>query len=268
MELYYRRTGQGEPLVILHGLYGSSDNWLTMAKRLSAEYDVIIPDLRNHGRSQHHPLHNYPQMSGDILELTDRLHIGKYHIMGHSMGGKIAVHVAARTPERLSSLTVVDISPMNYPSLTENSPVVTEHLNLIHTLLETDLTRFSTRASIEQYWLQRIPAATCRFMLKNLQQKGKWFTWRLNLQVIARHLPYILNGMDEFTPDRHPLIRVPSLFIKGERSDYLPDACFSLIRKIFPNSKFAVLSGAGHWLHVEQPERFYEKISAFLKKNH
>jgi pimeloyl-ACP methyl ester carboxylesterase len=138
----------------------------------------------------------------------------------------------------------------------------------MQTLLETDLTRFSTRAAIEEYWSHRIPEATRRFMLKNLQQKGACFTWRLNLPTIARHLPHILNGMDEFSPDgKQPPIQVPSLFIKGERSNYLPDETFPLIRKIFPNSQFAAISDAGHWLHAEQPEQFYEKINIFLKKD-
>ncbi|MDR1668052.1 MAG: alpha/beta fold hydrolase [Bacteroidales bacterium] len=268
MELYYRRTGQGEPLLILHGLYGNSDNWLTMAKRLSGDHDVIIPDLRNHGRSQHHPLHSYPQMSDDVLQLMDSLHIGRCCMIGHSMGGKTAVHIAARAPERLSKLVVADISPINYASLTESSPIVTEHLNLMHTLLKTDLTRFATRAAIEQYWSDRMPEATRRFMLKNLQQKNASLTWRINLPVIARHLPHILNGMDELTSERQSPIRVPTLFVKGACSNYLPDAIFPFIRKIFPDAQFAAISGAGHWLHYEQPERFYEKINIFLKKNH
>ncbi|MDR2848313.1 MAG: alpha/beta fold hydrolase [Bacteroidales bacterium] len=265
--MYYRRLGEGTPLMILHGLYGSSDNWLTIARQLSAQYDVIIPDLRNHGHSPHHHVHTYGQMSTDVIELMDTLHIDRCILMGHSMGGKTAMHIAAQTPERLEKLVVVDIAPVNYSSLTEFSDIAVEHLNMAYTLLNTDLGSFAQREDIASYWADKIPDANTRqFLLKNLQRKDKSFEWRIHIQAITQYLPHILNGMDTFLSDKHPVIHVPTLFVKGEISNYLQPEIFSPVKIVFPHSQTAVIPDAGHWLHVEQPEKFMKTIRIFFEK--
>jgi pimeloyl-ACP methyl ester carboxylesterase len=266
LELYYRKTGKGFPLIILHGLYGSSDNWLTIARRLSAKYEVIIPDLRNHGRSPHHHAHTYADMCADVAELTDTLRIDRYFLLGHSMGGKVAVHLTAKAPQRVMKLVAVDIAPVNYSSLTDDSPLVLEHLNLMHTLLLTDTASFTHREDIERYWRQSIPdAATRQFLLKNLQRNSPGFSWRIHLQAIACNLPHILNGMDKFYRQEHPVIRTPALFVKGENSPYLPPALFSWIQTVFSDARMTVIPNAGHWLHAEQPELFADEVEKFLE---
>ncbi|MDR2039901.1 MAG: alpha/beta fold hydrolase [Bacteroidales bacterium] len=254
------------PFIILHGLYGSSDNWLTIARHLSEKYEVIIPDMRNHGRSPHHPVHTYGEMSADVLELMDRLNIGQCILLGHSMGGKTAIHLAAREAERISRLIIDDISPVNYSSLTEHSPLALEHLNIMDNLLHTIPEQYSRREEIEQLWAKKIPDPAMRlFMLKNLQRNNNGtFEWRINIKSIARNLPQILNGMDDFSQEKYPEINIPTLFIKGELSSYIQPDMFPQIQRIFPHSEIVILPDAGHWLHVEQSGLFLAAIMQFL----
>jgi pimeloyl-ACP methyl ester carboxylesterase len=266
MELWHHGIiGQGIPLIILHGLYGSSDNWLTIARRLSGKYAVIVPDMRNHGRSPHHPVHTYPAMCADILELADSLSIEKYILLGHSMGGKTAMHIAAQAPQRVLKLVVADIAPVNYSSLTDYSPLAIAHLNLMHCLLHTDTASFARREDIARYWAADIADAGIRqFMLKNLQRNGPGFSWRINLSAIARNLPHILNGTDDFSSENHPVVQTPTLFVKGENSSYLSPEIFPQIQTIFPQAQMTSIPNAGHWLHADQPELFLKQISRWL----
>ncbi|MDR1672299.1 MAG: alpha/beta fold hydrolase [Bacteroidales bacterium] len=264
MVLHYRKTGQGMPLIILHGLYGSADNWMSIARRLSERCEIIVPDMRNHGHSPHHPVHTYPEMCADVVELMDALHLEKCALMGHSMGGKTAIHIAATVPQRISRMIVADIAPVNYASLTEYSPAALEHLNLLHVLLNTDLSLFSKREDIEQYWTADIPdAATRRFLLKNLQRSDNSFIWRLHLQAIARNLPHILNGFDE-ERFRNMQLPMPALFLKGGKSPYLQPEMTPAIQQLFPQAQIAVIPDAGHWLHAEQPKLFVQAVEKFM----
>jgi pimeloyl-ACP methyl ester carboxylesterase len=264
MTLHYRKTGQGAPLIILHGLYGSSDNWWSIARRLSERCEVIVPDMRNHGHSPHHPVHTYSEMCADVIELMDALHIEKCALLGHSMGGKTAIYVAAAATQRISRMVVADIAPVNYASLTEYSPQALEHLNLLHTLLHTDLSSFSKREDIEQYWTADIPdAATRRFLLKSLRRSGDSFTWQLHLQAIARNLPHILNGFDE-ERFRNMQLPIPVLFLKGGKSSYLQSTMTPAIQHLFPQAQITVIPDAGHCLHAEQPELFVQAVEKFM----
>ncbi len=266
MELFFRRMGQGVPVVILHGLYGSSDNWLTIARGLSGQYEVFVPDLRNHGRSPHHPLHTYAALSADIIELMDNNNIDRCIMLGHSMGGKTAMYVAATIPQRIIKLIIDDIAPVNYSSASEFSPLSIEHLNIVDTLLHTDLNQYTKREEIEQSWAQSIPDMNVRqFLLKNLRREnGTHYSWRINIQAIVQNLPHILNGMDQLELDKGKHINVPTLFVKGKRSPYISPAIYPFIRQSFTNSQIVTIPNAGHWLHVEQPELFLDVVQRFL----
>ncbi len=266
MKLYFRESGQGFPLIILHGLYGSSDNWLTIARELSASYRVIVPDLRNHGRSPHAQVHTYPAMCADVLELMDDNSIEKCILLGHSMGGKTAMHVARFAPQRVSQLIIDDIAPVNYSMLTGYSSLAVDHLNIVTTLLHTDLSLYTRREDIEQAWAESIPDAdTRRFLLKNIQRDGNdHYHWRINIRAIAQNLPHIINGMDDIGLDKGQQIKLPTLFLKGEHSPYIQPGMFPAIHQAFPESQMATIPQAGHWLHVEQPKVFLEKVVRFL----
>ena len=256
--------GQGIPLIILHGLYGSSDNWLAIARSLSANFRVIVPDLRNHGRSSHNPEHTYQSMVADVLELMDEQTIEQCILLGHSMGGKMALHLANTAPHRISKLVIIDIAPLDYTSYTTYAPLVLEHMNIADTLLYTDLKLYNRREDIERAWMKNIPEpATRRFLLKNIQRlKNNTYCWKINIRVILQNLPHILNGMDEFdidSPMKHPV-----LFVRGEHSPYIQPEVFPLIFQTFPDSQIVTIPQSGHWLHVEQPKIFLEKVSLFL----
>ncbi len=266
MHLFFRRMGQGAPMIILHGLYGSSDNWLTVARELSEHYELFIPDLRNHGRSPHDPVHTYPAMRDDIFGLMDEIGTDRCIVLGHSMGGKVAVHMAASAPERISKLIVTDIAPINYSSLSNHSPLAVEHLNIADALLHTDLTLYVKREDIDRDWVESIPDIdTRRFLLKNLQRsKNNRYEWRINIRALAQNLPHILNGMDDLGLDKGRRIEsVPTLFLKGELSPYIRPEMYPFIRQAFPESRIVTIHGAGHWMHAEQPETFITEVLRF-----
>ena len=269
MKLFFKEMGVGQPIIILHGLYGSSDNWLTIARMLSVDFRVIVPDLRNHGRSPHHREHSYPAMATDVLELMDDLNIEKCILLGHSMGGKTAIHMALTAPHRISKMIIVDIAPVNYSSLTVYSTLIVEHLNIADTLLHTDLQQYSRLEDIERSWINNIPVVkTRRFLLKNIQRFDKdHYCWKINIQAIVNNLPNILNGMDKFGLERKNKINIPTLFIKGELSPYIQPEMHSLIHDIFPCSQIVTIPKAGHWLHVEQPRIFLEEVIRFLSSS-
>ncbi len=266
MKLYFRETGQGAPLIILHGLYGSSDNWLTIARELSANFRVIVPDLRNHGRSPHSTEHSYPAMAADVLELMDDLAIGQCIVIGHSMGGKTAMHLACDVPHKITKLVIDDIAPINYSLLTGYSSLAVEHLNIADALLRTDLQQCTRREDIEQSWGAKIPEKnTRRFLLKNVQRDDtNHYSWRINIHAIVQNLPNILNGMDDLGLDNGNRVEIPTLFVKGERSPYIHPEIFPFIHQAFPNSQIITIPEAGHWLHVEKPDLFLAELVRFL----
>jgi pimeloyl-ACP methyl ester carboxylesterase len=266
MKLYFRETGQGLPLIILHGLYGSSDNWVTIARELSAKFRVIVPDMRNHGRSPHSPEHSYPAMAADVMELMEDLAIERCMVISHSMGGKTAMHLACDMPHKITKLVIDDIAPLNYSLLTGYSPLAVEHLNIADTLLHTDLQQYTRREDIEQSWAAKIPEKNMRhFLLKNVQRDDtNHYSWRINIRAIVQNLPNILNGMDDLGLDRGNRVDLPTLFIKGEHSPYIQPEVFPFIHHAFPNSQITAIPGAGHWLHVEKPDLFLEKVVRFL----
>lgn len=251
MLLHFQRHGQGEPLVILHGLFGTLENWGAQIKTLSEHFDVIAADLRNHGRSPHSDEMNYRAMSNDLLELLDHLQLERINLMGHSMGGKAAMQFALDYPERVQRLIVVDIAPVRYPS---------RHNEVIEGLKRIDLAQLKSRSEADHTLSKYVDSAATRaFLLKNLyRNEQKRFAWRMNLPVLEQQYASIGDA-----PDGEAYTG-PVLFIKGGESDYLLAEHQQPIQQLFPNAGFKIIAGAGHLPHVEKPAIFTRLVDNFL----
>ncbi|NVO09680.1 MAG: alpha/beta fold hydrolase [Bacteroidales bacterium] len=265
MKLYYREFGHGFPLIVLHGLYGSSDNWVTIGKELGLHFRVILIDQRNHGQSPHSNEHNYKVLSNDLFELFDNLQIEKANLLGHSMGGKVAMQFTIDHSEKISSLIVVDIAPWSY--LNENNSLRqsdTDHYQILKGLLSIPIDTISTRAEADEklsLWVKS--EKTRQFLLKNLKREDNGsFKWRLNLPIIASNIDSLLEGINPANNEIH--CKTKTLFVKGGLSNYIPYDRVEEIKKIFSESKLVTIGEAGHWVHAEKPTDFLIAINHFL----
>jgi len=262
MELFYRKTGSGPPLIVLHGLYGSSDNWMTVAGLLSSKYSVYIPDLRNHGQSPHHPDHNYTVMCNDMGEFFDRHIRGKCILLGHSMGGKLAVTFAALHPERIAAMIVADISPFHSPGRQDS--ITSFHRKVLDAMPEATNATTTSRGVAEKLLAERIgDIKVASFLMKNLvRNQTGGFRWKLNIQALSQNLESIMDRAP--VPEKANITGFPVLFVRGGDSGYLPESHFPEIEKVFPAAGFITIGGTGHWLHAEKPGEFAKVIIDFL----
>jgi len=253
MKLFYRELGEGTPLVIFHGLLGSSDNWLSFARSQEQINRVILPDLRNHGNSPHAEKHDYASMVEDVYELFQDLNLGSAIVMGHSMGGKVAMRFALTYPELVKKLLVVDIAPRKYKP---------RYLSILEVLINLETKNLQSRQQADEELAKKIKNKVLRmFLLKNLARDDSLgFSWRLNLQGIYNNMHSI---DDDFCLNKTSNIR--SLFICGEKSDYVLDADQELIKSIFGNAEILKIPGAGHWVHNDQPEEFRLISEKFIR---
>lgn len=252
MNLFYRKFGEGEPLFILHGLFGSSDNWMSIGKILATKHTVVLVDLRNHGRSPHSNIWNYDAMSKDIQHLATDLGFDHINLMGHSMGGKVAMTIACNYPAFLNKLIVIDISPKYYPS---------RHQKIINGLLSINLKGIASRKEADDKLSSFVYEVGVRqFLLKNLERDSEiGFKWKINLEAINNHL----KNIGEATIPTNQ-IATDSLFIRGLNSNYITDNDIEEITKKFPNSRVESIAMAGHWVHAERPESFLKVVNKFL----
>ena len=254
--LHHLDQGQGRPLVILHGLFGTLDNWQTLARRWATEAGlrVISVDLRNHGRSFHSEEHTYALMAQDVLELFDHLQLGpETTLMGHSMGGKVAMRFGLDYPGRLARLIVLDIAP-RFSNMEHQDDILAG-------LQSVDFTTCTNRQEADAALAKHVPnVGTRQFLLKNLYRKeDNTFAWRINLPVLAAQLAAI----GEETIGATPFVK-PALFIRGGKSDYITaEDKLTGIPALFPNSQVATVVDAGHWVHAEKPEEIFELVKAF-----
>lgn len=251
MQLHYQSQGQGEPLILLHGLFGSSDNWGVVAKHFAQHYQVISVDLRNHGKSPHSATQTYRQMADDILTLCDSLGLAQIHLLGHSLGGKVAMQFATQHPQRMGKLIVVDMAMRAY---------VDAHTHLIDAMLALDLSQIRTRTEADKALSQRITNTAVRqFLLMNLIRQEDQLKWRINLPALKANYSTLQSSVCE---DVH--YQSPCLFIRGERSDYLQASDIAQISRHFLNAQFISLP-TEHWVHAEQPQLFIETLERYLK---
>ena len=256
MDLFFREFGSGRPVIILHGLFGQSDNWVTLGRRLAEQFHVFIPDQRNHGQSPHAPVHSFPAMAEDLARFIEQHHIIDTILIGHSMGGKVAMLYTLENPDKVQKLVIVDISQRRYPERSIHTQVLSQMLSL-------DLDTFSTRSEIEKLLTERIPDARIRmFMMKNLyyQAHGK-LKWRLNLDVINQSMDLLFDGISATGK-----FEGPTLFVRGGKSDYILDEDLPMIISLFPNALVKTISGATHWVHADAPEELCSLLSGFLEK--
>lgn len=258
MKLFYQKYGKGEPLIILHGLYGSSDNWVSIARKLESYFSVYLLDQRNHGRSPHSDLHNYNVMAEDLNEFMIDENIDKANILGHSMGGKTAMFFAQKYPEKINKLIVADISPFAY-----SEEFGKTHEFIISSLLSLNLSKFQSRNEIDEELSKSLKQKSLRnFLLKNVKRADdNTFQWMLNLKSIQQNLSNILSGLEI---EKCKAADVETLFIKGEKSPYIQIEELDKIKIIFPKSKLITIKAAGHWLHAEQSEEVVRLIIKFL----
>lgn len=253
MQLNYQRDGNGPTLIILHGLFGNLSNWKTISRRLAQNFDTIVVDARNHGRSPWHDEVSYPVMAMDIKQLMDELGIDRAGIVGHSMGGKTAMTLALTIPERLSGIVIVDIAPVVYSH---------SHIDLIDTLLRLDLGSARKRQDVDQLMQAEIADAGLRqFLSQNLVFRDGQFAWRINLKALAA-------GMDNLTGfPQNPgnSYSGPALFIHGKNSDYVQDRHHDEIVKLFPHAVFKGVDNAGHWVHAQAPDRVTDEIESLFR---
>ena len=252
MELFYREFGQGSPVIILHGLFGFSDNWQTIAKGLADTHLVVTPDLRNHGRSPHVPTISYPEMAEDLKTFMESHWMFKAAVVGHSMGGKVAMQLALSHPDMVERLVVVDIAPDRAED---------NHSYIFDALLGMDLSKMKTRQEAEAYLSERISeVGTRQFLLKNITREDDGtFTWKMNLPVLWAHFDDILAPVQGDRPFDKPV-----LFIRGNRSDYIKDDDLPLIKSLFPQAKLITVEGAGHWVHADKPGDLLAILKEFL----
>jgi esterase len=255
MKLFFRKTGEGQPILILHGVFGSSDNWFSISKMIAEKgYAVYALDARNHGQSPRSEAFSYDLMADDLNEFIEDNSLEKPIIIGHSMGGKTVMHFAMKYPTKFSKLIIVDIAPKFYPS---------HHGHIIQGLNSIDLENLKNRNEAEAQLSKFVSNVGERqFLLKNLYrtEDGK-LDWRINLPVLSKEI-YQIGG--DFTDAKE--ISAPVLFLRGGESGYIYDEDIPAIKKIFTNVIVETIEGAGHWVQAEKPNEFVVAVVDFIEK--
>ena len=254
VELFYREMGDPErpPLILLHGLFGSSTNWLGIAGKLAQDYRLILPDLRNHGRSPHSQVMSYEAMAEDLLALLARLDLENTHLLGHSLGGKCAMWLALHSPQSIDRLVVADIAPVAYPNRFKTVLQALNGLNPAEIGSRDEADRLLAR------WLDN--SGLRQYLLQNLLHRGSLWQWRFNLPVLGEKIEQLLDFPTQNT-EPYP---GPVLFLYGGNSDYVQESHRSEINRLFPYARLRQLVGAGHWLYAERPEEFSHALKTFL----
>jgi esterase len=265
MKLFYRDFGEGPPLIILHGLYGSSDNWVTIAKKLSVSFRVLLPDQRNHGQSLHSDTHDYNSMRDDLFELTEDLKLRKFFLAGHSMGGKTAISFAMKWPEMLNGLLIADISP--FVNEKNRMSEYLQHQSILKSMLSLDLSHITSRTEADFLLMESIPSEKIRgFIMKNLQRSSdNVFSWKINVNALFGNLDNIMEGYDRNAVFAHQITGFPVVFLKGSNSDYIQKEDYNDIKKLFPAAEFVELADAGHWIHADSPDEVIKNIKKLLE---
>lgn len=252
MKLNFKTFGEGKPLLILHGLFGSLDNWKTLGKQLAENHKVYLVDLRNHGKSPHSINFSYEEMAKDVAELIEAEQLEKVSILGHSMGGKTAMTFAVEFPQLLEKLIIVDIAPKKYAP---------HHDEIIKALYSLNLSTLSSRREADEEMKKSIANDGTRlFLLKNLnREKEGGYSWKMNLDMLSENIEKVIDVTEIPFP-----IPLETLFVRGGSSGYILDSDFDRIESLFPNSEIATIENAGHWVHAEKPQELLELIVNFL----
>lgn len=251
MELNHKIYGEGDPIIILHGLFGMLDNWQTIAKRLATTHMVILVDQRDHGKSPHTSEFDYPTLAADLKEFMDQQWIFEAIIIGHSMGGKTAMQFAHDYPDAVERLIVVDIAPVRYQA---------GHQVIFEALHSVPIASVQSRSEVEEYLSKHIDDQGVRlFLMKNLRRRKEGgYAWKMNLALLTEAYPSILERIVIDDP-----IECPSLFVYGNKSNYVRKDEIKVIQDSFIDPKFAEIT-AGHWVHAEAPNDLMDVLRPFL----
>lgn len=252
MKLNFKVFGAGPPLLICHGLFGMLDNWQTLAKRWSEHYTVYIIDQRNHGRSPHTEEFSYGLLAEDLVAFMESQWIYKAFLLGHSMGGKTVMQTALDYPDLVEKLVIVDMGPEANPA---------GHQTIFEAMLSLPLKTTETRQAADEHLAQFISErGTRQFLMKNLSRNpAGGFRWKMNLTALHEKYEFILAEMPAEVYDG------PTLFLKGEQSDYLPVTAGAGILDRFPKAAIQTISEAGHWVHADQPAILFQSVLDFLE---
>ncbi len=258
VELHYHQFGSGPPIVILHGLFGSSRNWQSVARNLANNFLVVTVDLRNHGTSPHATQMGYAAMAQDVSRLLQKLDLAEVTLIGHSMGGKVAMTLALTNPDRISQLVIVDIGPEAY----EN-----DYNDLLGAMSGLDLDQITRRSDAQIQLKAAIPNNEIRsFILQNLSFNGAASPhWRINLPAIREAIDNIVDAIPIPSDSAVPF-NAPAHFIRGENSDRIGERSSSPISRLFPNWDLVTIANAGHWPHAENPVEFLTKLRQLLDR--
>lgn len=264
MKLSFKKYGNGKPLVILHGLYGSSDNWVSIGRKLGDNYTVYLVDQRNHGESPHDRVHTFNAMAEDLKTFSEDQGLDSFYLAGHSMGGKTAMMFAAKYPEYVKKLMVLDISPKSHQD-NHNKTIFDQHQAILSMLNELDLKQYPSRKEIDRAISKKIASKAIRqFILKNLKRDGQdHFSWKMNVPVLHKQLFDILSDI-ELEPYQQNLKDIPVLFLNGGNSNYLSEDDKPYLERIFANISFKTLHGTGHWVHAEAPDKVLQHFRSFF----
>lgn len=253
MKLFYQKLGTGQPLIMLHGLFGMSDNMMLAAKKLSEDFLVIVPDLRNHGRSHKTNDWDYFFMSEDIVELMEELNLLNSSLLGHSMGGKLAMQFALLHPEKTKNLIVADIAPKKYP-------VSEDQKKIIRALSSIELEKIKSRKEVQELLIPfDFEDDVLQFLMKNLHNENGNYSWRFNLHVISENIEKIsgaISSDNKFSGE--------TLFIRAEKSNYILDSDELQLKNLFPSASIRIIEGARHWVHADKPVEFVQMVKSFL----
>jgi pimeloyl-ACP methyl ester carboxylesterase len=250
--LNHKTFGTGPHLVILHGLFGMLDNWQTLARRWAEDYTVTLLDLRNHGRSFHADAMNYPLMAEDVAVALEALNIHQCYLLGHSMGGKVAMQTAHTYPDLVLKLIVVDIAPRRYRP---------GHNDVFAALAAFDPAEVTDRRAATELMSAYVSNPGVQlFLLKNLAREGNNFKWRMNLPAIRAAYYQIIGGVG--LPGES--YAGPALFLRGGNSGYVQDDDLPLIKEMFPQATLETVAGAGHWVHAEKPAEVMKAVGSFI----
>lgn len=251
--LNYKSFGSGPALIILHGLFGSLDNWQTLARMYAEEFSVYIVDQRNHGKSPHSDdAYTYSLLANDLLEFMDAQGMYSAYLIGHSMGGKVVMQFAAEHDDRVERMVVADMAPRAYPP---------HHTVILKTLADFPFNEITTRKAADEWLAGPIPDfGTRQFLLKNLVRAPQGgFRYKFHFDVLHRDYAHILDAVHLDYP-----VETPTLFLRGGKSEYVLDDYWPDIQAQFPNASLDTIADAGHWVHAEAPQAFFEKTKAFL----
>lgn len=253
MKLNHKVLGEGQPIIILHGLFGMLDNWQTVAKELSKEFMVFSIDLRNHGKSPHSEAWSVSLMAEDVIEFMHDNWIYEAFLLGHSMGGKVAMEVALAENDMVQKLVVVDIAPKAYEP---------GHERIFEALQAVPIESIESRSEAEEVIAKYIPELGIRqFLLKNItRNKNGQYQWKMNLASIAKHYDSIIKA----TPTENQYDS-PTLFLRGGNSNYVLDEDIDLINTLFTDSRIETIQDAGHWVHADQKDILTSSVSNFLR---